>query len=160
MMKYKIVEARAFNIVGLKADANFVTNGQVTSQLARGFMPRLKDIKSLKDPYTLSLQKYEDFNFKNFNPSTSFEKWIGVEVDTFDAIPEDLETLTIPSGNYLVIDFKGSIPEFIKQWQYIHSTWLPKSEFELDHRPHFERLPPSYNPANQDNDEEIWIPIK
>ena len=60
----------------------------------------------------------------------------------------------------LVIDFKGSIPDFIKFWQNIHSSWLPNSKFELDDRPHFERLPPSYNPMRTINEEEIWIPIK
>jgi len=159
-MRHRIVKQRAFFIVGLKAEANFTTNGQVTSQLARAFMPRLNEITSRKDSFTLSLQNYNDFNFKNFNPDTHFEKWIGVEVENHDETPKGLQALTIASGNYLVIDFKGSIPQFMKQWQYIHSQWLPNSEYELDDRPHFERLPQNYNPMNAENEEEIWIPVK
>ena len=129
-MQYKIVQTNKLYIVGLKAEASFMTNAQVTPQLARQFMPRLKELESRKDDCRLSLQNYKDFDFKNFSPQTPFEKWIGVEVNHLQSIPKDMFGLEIEAGNYLVIDFKGSIPEFIKQWQYIHSTWLPNSEFE------------------------------
>mgnify|MGYP003843412957 CR=1 FL=1 len=75
-------------------------------------------------------------------------------------VPEKMDAMSITSGRYLVIDFKGSIPDFIKFWQNIHSSWLPNSKFELEDRPHFEKLPPSYNPMLPINEEEIWIPIK
>lgn len=159
-MEYRIVEAEDIKIVGVKAEANFNTINSITPQLAKQFMPRLKEITSRKDDFSLSLQKYTDFNFKMFNPNDVFEKWIGVEVRDFDAIPQNMETLLIPASKYLVIDFKGTIPKFIKLWQHIHSTWLPNSEFELDNRPHFERLPSSYSPIQAINEEEIWIPIK
>ncbi len=159
-MEYEIVETKSINVIGVKAQASFITNGQVTSQLAKQFMPRLKEITNRKDNYSLSLQNYNGFNIVNLSPTTSFEKWIGVEVNSLDIIPEGLETLKITSGKYLVIDFKGSIPQFMQLWQHIHLDWLPKSEFELDDRPHFERLPFSYNPTQEVNEEEIWIPVK
>ncbi|GGI56613.1 GyrI-like domain-containing protein [Winogradskyella haliclonae] len=160
MMKYKVVEKEEILVIGLKAEANFHNIHLVTPQLARQFMPRLKEVTSRKDTYTLSLQHYNHFDYKTFNPNEGFEKWIGVEVTHLDAVPKKMETLFILSGRYLVIDFEGSIPQFIKHWQNIHSTWLPNSEFELDTRPHFERLPSSYNPMQKVNEEEIWIPIK
>jgi len=159
-MQYRIVQTDKIFIIGVKAEASFSTNGQVTGQLARQFMPRQKEIKNRKDNFSLSLQNYDDFDFKNFSPTTSFEKWIGVETTDLNDIPIGMQSLEIKASRYLVIDFKGSIPEFIKQWQYIHSKWLPASEFELDDRPHFERLSPNYNPMQEVNEEEIWIPIK
>ncbi|TCK67517.1 AraC family transcriptional regulator [Winogradskyella wandonensis] len=159
-MKYRLVETNKIYVVGLSSEANFQSISQVTPRLAKQFMPRLGEISNRKDNYTLSLQSYKCFDFSKFNPTETFEKWIGVEVSNLDDVPQDIETFTIHAGKYLIIDFKGSIPEFIKQWQYIHSTWLPNSEFELDNRPHFERLPPSYSPMNEVNEEEIWIPIK
>lgn len=159
-MTYRIVETEDIYIIGVNAKANFQNISEITPQLARQFMPRVKDITARKDNYTLSLQNYKLFDFKKFNPTETFEKWIGVEVNNFNKVPNGLSTLRIDSGKYLVIDFKGSIAEFIKFWQNIHSTWLPNSEFELDNRPHFEKLPPSYNPMQEENKEEIWIPIK
>ena len=159
-MKYRTVESEEIHVVGLKAEASFVNISQITPQLARQFMPRLNEVKNRKDLFTLSLQNYSHFDFKNFNPNETFEKWIGVEVTNLDTVPKDMQTLSIVSGRYLVIDFKGSIPDFMKFWQNIHSVWLPNSEYELDDRSHFERLPPNYNPIQVVNEEEIWIPIK
>lgn len=159
-MEYRIVDTEVLYIVGVCEKATFNTNGQVTQRLAKQFMPRLKDVLNRKDDYTLSLQNYERFNFSNFSPDTAFEKWIGVEVSDIETTVEGLKTLTIDAGKYLVIDFKGSIPEFIQFWQNIHASWLPNSKFELDDRPHFERLPSNYNPLHVINEEEIWIPIK
>ena len=159
-MKYRTVESEEIHVVGLKAEASFVNISQTTPQLARQFMPRLNEVKNRKDLFTLSLQNYSHFDFKNFNPNETFEKWIGVEVTNLDTVPKDMQTLSIVSGRYLVIDFKGSIPDFMKFWQNIHSVWLPNSEYELDDRSHFERLPPNYNPIQVVNEEEIWIPIK
>ena len=158
-MKYRIVESEEILVVGLKAEANFHNIHLVTPQLARQFMPRLKEVTSRKDAYTLSLQKYYHFDYKTFNSDEGFEKWIGIEVTNLDAVPQNMETLSIASGRYLVIDFKGSIPDFIALWQNIHSSWLPNSEYELDSRPHFERLPSSYSPMQEVNEEEIWIPV-
>ena len=159
-MKYRTVESEEIHVVGLRAEVSFVTNGQITGRLARSFMPRLNEVKNRKDLFTLSLQNYSHFDFKKFNLNETFEKWIGVEVTNLDQVPKDMQTLSIISGRYLVIDFKGSIPDFIKFWQNIHSGWLPNSEYKLDNRPHFERLPPSYSPMREINEEEIWIPIK
>ena len=159
-MKYRIVNHKKLHVVGLKAEANFRNIHLVTPQLARQFMPRVKEIKYRKDAFKLSLQNYNHFNYKTFNPDEAFEKWVGVEVNNLNEVPNAMETLIITSGKYLVIDFKGSIPEFIKFWQHIHTTWLPNSDFELDNRPHFERLPPSYSPMKEVNEEEIWIPVK
>ena len=40
----------------------------------------------------------------------------------------------------------------------INGTWIAKSDYNLDDRPHFEVLGEKY--INADSEEEIWIPIK
>jgi len=158
-MKHRIIQSPEILIVGMKANMSFETISEDTGKLARQFMPRLKEVKDRVDNNTLSLQNHDDFDYHNLPPTRTFEKWIGVEVTNFNNVPDGMETLTINSGNYLVIDFKGSIQEFIKNWHYLHSQWLPNSDNELDNRPHFEKLSPSYSPMNTVNEEEIWIPI-
>ena len=37
--------------------------------------------------------------------------------------------------------------------------WLPQSGEQLDDRPHFDRMPPGYDPAASDASEEIWLPL-
>jgi len=158
-MKHRIINSPETYIVGMKATMSFSTISEDTGKLARQFMPRLREINNRVNNYTLSLQNYDDFDYHKVSPTMNFEKWVGVEVSNLDNIPEGMETLTINPGNYLVIDFKGSMQEFVKTWNYIHSQWLPNSEYKLDNRPNFEKLSPSYNPMNAVNEEEIWIPI-
>lgn len=158
-MKHRIIQSPEILIVGLKTEMSFKTINEDTGKLARQFMPRLKEVQYRVDNYRLSLQNYNNFDYKNLSPIEAFEKWVGVEVSSFNNVPEGMETLTINAGNYLVIDFKGSMQEFIKNWNYIHSQWLPNSDFKLDKRPHFEKLGPNYSPMNAINEEEIWIPV-
>ena len=158
-MTHRIIQSPEILIVGMKATMSFSNISEETGKLARQFMPRLKEIRGRVDDNTLSLQNYDDFDYTKVSPTMTFEKWVGVEVDNLNDVPEGMETLTINSGRYLVIDFKGSIQEFVKNWNYIHSQWLPNSDYELDNRPHFEKLSPSYSPMNVVNQEEIWIPV-
>mgnify|MGYP000026461738 CR=1 FL=1 len=158
-MTHRVIESPEMYIVGMKANLSFETISEGTGKLARQFMPRLKEVKNRVDNNTLSLQNHDNFDYKVLPPTKTFEKWIGVEVTNLNDVPDGMETLTIKPGNYLVIDFKGSIQEFIKNWHYLHSQWLPNSEYELDNRPHFEKLSPSYSPMNAVNEEEIWVPV-
>ncbi|MCK0108551.1 GyrI-like domain-containing protein [Flavobacteriaceae bacterium S0825] len=158
-MTHRIIQSPEILIVGMKATMSFSNISEETGKLARQFMSRLKEIRGRVDDNTLSLQNYDDFDYTKVSPTMTFEKWVGVEVDNLNDVPEGMETLTINSGRYLVIDFKGSIQEFVKNWNYLHSQWLPNSEYELDNRPHFEKLSPSYSPMNAVNQEEIWIPV-
>ena len=158
-MKHRIVQSPDILIVGMKAIMSFQTINEETGKLARQFMPRLREINNRDNTFTLSLQSYDDFDYYQVSPTMTFEKWVGVEVTNLDNVPKGMETLTINPGNYLVIDFKGSMQEFVKTWNYIHAQWLPNSEYKLDNRPHFERLSPSYSPMNAVNEEEIWIPV-
>tara|TARA_R110002124_G_scaffold282524_3_gene457729 strand:+ start:25 stop:171 length:147 start_codon:yes stop_codon:yes gene_type:complete len=44
---------------------------------------------------------------------------------------------------------------------YIHLKWLPSSDFELDHRPHFEVLDERYlGSQNLKSVEEVWVPVR
>ena len=158
-MKHRIIQTPDIFIIGMKANMSFETISEDTGKLARQFMPRLKEVKNRVDNFALSLQNHDNFDYHNLPPIRTFEKWIGVEVANLNDVPEGMETLTIKAGNYLVIDFKGTMQEFVKNWHYLHSQWLPNSDYELDNRPHFEKLSPSYNPMNVVNEEEIWIPV-
>ena len=70
-----------------------------------------------------------------------------------------MEELTIVSGLYAVFDYKGS-PSDHRIFQFIFQTWLPKSKYDLDERPHFEILGETFKPNDIDSEEDIWIPIK
>ena len=159
-MNPKLVTTDDILIIGMRAQMSFQNINEETSKLARQFMPRRNEVKNRVDAYAFSLQNYDNFNFKLFNPSITFEKWVGVEVSDASQIPDNMELLTIPKGNYLVFNYKGSAQGFPQFWQQLHGEWLPHSEFELDSRPHFEKLPEGYNSMNPETEEAVWVPVK
>jgi AraC family transcriptional regulator len=63
-------------------------------------------------------------------------------------------------GQYAVFILKGDATTFYKTAQYIYGEWLPKSEYVLDNRPHFEVLGAHTERDNPNSEEEVWIPIK
>ena len=127
-----------------------------TSELWRSFMPRLSEIETRVGSELYSLQVYDQDYFSHFSPMNEFEKWALVEVKNFSVIPDEMEPFELPGGLYAVFQHKGMGTEI---FQYIFSEWLPKSEFQLDDRPHFEILGEKYKQGSADSEEEIWIPV-
>ncbi|MFM2231360.1 MAG: hypothetical protein RJB31_61 [Bacteroidota bacterium] len=127
-----------------------------TGLLWASFMPHRKQIQHQIGKELYSLQVFQQGYFNAFNPTTSFEKWALVEVEQDESIPENMESFSLPGGQYAVFNHKGMDTAI---FQYIYSTWLPASGFELDDRPHFEVLGEKYKQGSPDSEEEIWIPI-
>ncbi len=143
-------------LAGLRMTMSLANNK--TPELWRSFMPRRHEIKNTKGPDLYSMQIYDPFYFKNFDPSTEFEKWATIEVADFNAIPAGIETLTLTGGLYAVFAYKGSSAD-TRIFRHIFGTWLPNSEYELDNRPHFEMLGEKYKNNQEDSEETIWIPV-
>lgn len=130
-----------------------------TGELWRSFMARRSDITNNLTNDMISMQVYKSTHFADFKPTNQFEKWATVEVTNFDTVPSDLETFTLIGGLYVVFNYKGlSTDNSI--FRYIFGTWLPKSEYDLDDRPHFEVLSDKYKNNDPESEEEIWIPIQ
>ena len=124
-------------------------------------MPRRKEIKNNLTDELFSMQVYDQLpDFKNFNPHRSFEKWAAAEVADFDTIPDGMESYVLTGGLYAVFLYKGRASEGSQTFRYIFGTWLPDSDYELDHREHFEILDERYKNEQPDSEEEIWIPIR
>jgi AraC family transcriptional regulator len=124
-------------------------------------MPRRNEIQNRTDENFISMQVVYSLDyFKNYSPATFFEKWACAEVNDLTTIPNEMESFLLPAGMYAVFLHKGTASEAPKTFGYIFGTWLPQSEYELDHRPHFEVIGAKYNNNSPDSEEEVWIPIK
>jgi AraC family transcriptional regulator len=130
-----------------------------TGELWSSFMPRRKEVQHTIGTALFSMQVYEPLYFDTFTPSKEFEKWAVVEVANFIAVPNEMETYTLPQGLYAIFHYKGASSD-TTIFQYIFSSWLPNSDYCLDNRPHFEVLGDKYKNASPDSEEEIYIPIK
>jgi AraC family transcriptional regulator len=146
-------------LIGQRIKMSLADN--MTYALWRGFMPRRKEISNNLTNDLFSMQVYDkSYDFSNFNPEATFDKWAAIEVFDFKTVPLEMERFTLPEGLYAVFNYKGAASQGAKMFQYIFGTWLPASDYLLDNRPHFEILGEKYKNEDPDSEEEIWIPIK
>lgn len=79
------------------------------------------------------------------------------EVDSFEDVPETMETKVIPEGKYIVYTYGGELKDLDKFYSNIFTEWLPASKCEMDYRPQLEL----YDERFMRNGEfDIYIPIK
>lgn len=130
-----------------------------TRELWSQFAPRIKEISNRTSEDKISMQIYPPLYYKQFNPTTEFEKWATVEVKDFEHIPSRMKSFTLLEGLYAVFDYKGSSSD-TSIFEYIFSKWLPASNYIVDNRPHFEVLGSKYSNNDPNSEEEIWIPIQ
>ena len=157
-MEPRIKTLSETRLVGKKSRMSFEKN--TTSRLWQEFMPLRGQIGNALDTTLYSVEVYEGIDFfRDFDPSREFEKWAAVPVPNLDIIPEDLEGLLIPAGEYAVFRYKGKASEASGMYRYIYGSWLPKSGYTLDHRPHFAKMGSEYKGEHPDSQEELWIPV-
>ncbi|MBP7808684.1 MAG: GyrI-like domain-containing protein [Bacteroidia bacterium] len=156
-MQPEIKSLSSKTLIGNRITMSLANNK--TGELWKSFMLRRNEIKNVIGSDLFSLQTYDANYFKAFNPNNEFEKWALLEVSDSNSIPEGMEIFNLPEGLYAVFHYKGLNTDS-SIFNYIFSEWLPKSEYTLDNRPHFEILGPNYKNNDPDSEEEIWIPIK
>jgi AraC family transcriptional regulator len=119
-------------------------------------MPQLSRVSNRKNKDLISLRAFEGIPVFGPTADPNFTYWGGAEVTG----PKDgLEHLEIPAGTYAVFHYKG-LSNDSSIWRFIYSQWLPNSEWELDDRPHFERLGSKYKNDDPTSEEDIYIPIR
>ena len=156
-MKPRIETLTEKKLIGKRISMSIAHNK--TFELWHSFMPLRKEIVNTIGTELYSIKVYKPGYFDNFNPNIEFEKWAAIEVDDFNLIHTEMKSITLTGGLYAVFDYKGSSADS-SIFQYIFAEWLPKSEFKLDDRPHFEILGEKYKNNDLNSEEEIWIPIK
>lgn len=132
-----------------------------TQELWKSFMPLRGEVNNRVDKDFYSVEVYSGLDyFKRLDTTKEFQKWAAVRVDDHESIPKSMEGFIIPDGDYAVFLYQGSSVKAHNFYQYIFTEWLPKSENELDDRPHFAVMGENYKNNDPDSQEEIWIPIK
>lgn len=130
-----------------------------TFQLWNQFMPERKKIPNQASDLLYSLQEYSPEFFTDFRPEKIFRKYALVPVIHPDQLPDQFISYRIQEGLYAVFHYKGNPANAKPFYDDIFRNWLPRSSYELDHRPHFEILGPAFKYNSDDSEEEIWIPV-
>lgn len=131
-----------------------------TPELWQSFMKERSTLPGIVGSDLYSVQRYDSSYFENFHPQFMFEKWAACEVQNQADIPAPFSTLTIHEGLYAVFHYKGLPGTAANFFRSIFTIWLPRSDFHLDHRPHFEILGEKFDRLSPDSEEEVWIPVR
>ncbi len=145
-------------LVGISTRMSHADNKTFT--LWNTLMPRRREIANAGGSDLYSVEEFERGHFARFDPTREFTKWAAIEVMDFTAVPDGMEQLTIPAGTYAVFVHRGPANEGARTYEQIFRSWLPSSEYDLDHRPHFALMGEKYKHNEEDSEEEIWIPVK
>ena len=141
---------------------NMTLSNDRTFELWHSFMPHRKEIKNSISNDLFCLQVYDirililKISIRRLNSI----KWAAIEVTNFNDIPDNMETYTLKGGLYAVFIHKGAPSSFPKTFQFIFNEWLPKSDYELDNREHFDLMGDKYKNNDPESEEEIWVPIR
>lgn len=146
-------------LVGMAAKMSVVEDA--TPSLWQRFMPRRNEIQNGVGEGLYSVQNFSELDgFENFTPKTLFEKWAAVEVASADCVPDGMQLFVLSSGHFAVFEHCGPPSEFPSTLNFIFSQWMPKSQWQLDDREHFEILLPDWRADDPNAREEVWIPVK
>ncbi len=145
-------------LTGMREDMSL--SNDTTRSLWQRFRSFLVTISEKPPLNFYSVQRYPKDYFKDFDAARIFEKWAAVPADFLVEKADGLNNLIIPEGLYAVFIHRGAAVTARQTFEYIFSTWLPRSNYELDERPHFEQLDERYRNDDPDSEEEIWIPVR
>ena len=144
--------------VGKMMTMSFAENK--TLELWRSFMPYRKQITDVVGTELFSIEQYPATFFDRFNPETLFKKWAAVEVNSYNNVPDGMESLIVSKGMYAVFLHKGPASDGPTTYRSIFQDWLPKSGYRLSERPHLAVMGEKYKHEQADSEEELWIPIE
>lgn len=155
------MQPRIETLLEKKLVGKFVTmslSNNKTAALWQSFMPKRSEIKYKLNNEFISMEVYNE-PLRVGDMNQQFQKWAAVEVSNTENIPAEMTTFDLKAGSYAVFDYKG-LDTDIQIFIYIFGTWLPNSNYVLDHRPHFQVLGEKYKRNDPTSEEEIWIPVK
>ncbi|MBU2940652.1 GyrI-like domain-containing protein [Lacinutrix sp. C3R15] len=157
-MQPRIESVSEKKLVGQSVEMSLINNK--TFKLFSSFMPNRKQVQNSLGNAIYEVMLYDAEYFKNFAPNNMFTKWATIEVKNVENIPEGMQSISLKSGLYAVFTYKGLAKDFSNLMQYVFTEWLPKSEYTLDNRPHFNILGNKYIQDSPESEEDVYIPIQ
>ena len=165
-MKYRIVEQKAFRLVGYKLPTMRMKNFEQFKEIpkfwdehfANGNFAKLMSI-NLSEKHDngrvdgvlgICVVPDIDSDALNYYIATAYEK----------EAPEGMEELFVPDCTYAVFECRGKIPFSVQDMtRRLYGEWLPNSGYEWANAPDIERYFDG-DPASEDYVCELWLPVR
>lgn len=100
-------------------------------------------------------------NLYTMSPEILYTEVVGMEVDSFEGLPEKFVQKIISGGRYAVFTHKGTLRKLPETFNYIWGTWLLNTKEEMDDREDLELYDHRYlGYDHPDSKIDLYIPIK
>jgi AraC family transcriptional regulator len=143
---------RMLLIAGLGERYTFETNHGIPRQWER-FLPYLGTI-----PGQVGRTAYGVCC--NGDGAGNFDYIAGVEVSSFDDMPDGFSRVRIPAQRYAVFSHRDHVSRIRAAFYTIWNRWLPASNHEHADAPDFERYDERFDPRTGTGTVEIWLPVR
>ena len=151
--KSTFLEESAF--IGFSTETSLLQDR--TEQVFKQLMIWRTGSKEYREQPVYDIKVYPQSYFSAFDPNTTFKKWAAVKQLT-EPSEEDPKLFTLIEGTYLC--FASDTRVSAQFFQELYTSWLPRSQYELDARPHFDKIWPNPEQRGAILREEIYIPVK
>jgi len=143
---------RTLLIAGLAHRYSFETCHEIPAQWQR-FVPYIGNLPGQVGTIAYGVRKDSD-------EAGNLDYLCGVEVSSFDEVPEGLSTVRIPARRYAVFRHRDHVSTIRETHAAIWTAWLPGSGHDVADAPDFERYDDRFDPQSGCGGVEIWIPLK
>ena len=96
----------------------------------------------------------------SFSEEKGCEYMAAIEVTSFEGLPREFQTATIPSGTFAIFRQPGHITLMRPTVHAIWSKWLPASGYTAEEAPMVEYYPSTFDPISGNGGFEIWLPVR
>ena len=134
----RFVERRAFRVAGL-AYLGKNQQGEIAALWEHGVMPRIGELAAIQ----VGVDTYGVGRMSPGIAPDEFEYLAGVEVSSFERLPEGMVGWEIPANRYAVLPAHG-IPELAPVADRFYGQWLPRSAYRAAGDYNFECYPPTF----------------
>ncbi|WP_027086600.1 AraC family transcriptional regulator [Cohnella panacarvi] len=154
-MEPRVTVRDSFKVVGMKVETKMADDK--IPELWQKFIPRMNEIKHRMNNYDMyGISEYSDNYVDEW-----FTYWACVPVEHVDDIPAGMEIKTVSSAQYVVVTHKGKLDSMGNAFDYIHTSWLQNSGYELAESDGFELYGERFlGGDNEDSETDIYIAIK
>ncbi len=153
----KFVEKEAIHLIGMSIFGNFREQPTIPL-LWQEFSPYISKIPSrVNIEQCFGLEVYSD----SFMKTKQWHYMTAVEVSSLGNIPIQTSARTLPPALYAVFTHKGIISNISQTFDYIYSTWLPNSDYEIAAPYDFEFYDERFKGGqSEDSQTDIYLPVR
>ncbi|MFD9769417.1 GyrI-like domain-containing protein [[Kitasatospora] papulosa] len=159
-MRYRIVDKADFRVVGRKARVPLVHEGAnpAIADFIRGIGPDvMRRVAALGDQEPAGIVGVSDQLDPSRAEGTELDYYHGVV--TGAEVPEDMDALDVPAGQWAVFEHSGPFPQSLQYlWRDVFTQWFPSNPYGS--RPGPEILSVRLSEEGTQADAELWIPVE